>query len=224
MGRPSPMAPSLLTTRDLGRRVADRWLWRGLELSLTPGAAVAVTGPSGSGKTLLLRVLAGLDAPDEGEVRLEERSIDAWPMPSYRARVAYIPQRPVALTTTVGDDLRRAFALRVHRGRTFPHAEALGLLASVGRGEAFLRLATDSLSGGESQVLALVRALLLQPQVLLLDEPTASLDETTAREVESLVSDWLHAEDRRAVVWTSHQAEQLRRVATSRVHLDGDRP
>ncbi len=213
------MAQPLLTATGLGRFVADRWLWRDLELALAPGETLAITGGSGSGKTLLLRALAGLDPLDAGEIALDGLPLDGWSMPNYRAQVRYLPQRPVTIEGTVDDGLRFAFRLRVHRGATFSRQRALDLLARVGRDERFLDTRATSLSGGESQLVALVRTLLLPPRVLLLDEPTASLDEATARDVESLVADWLEEADDRAVIWTSHRDEQLSRVSRRRLEL-----
>lgn len=215
------MAQPLLTATGLGRFVADRWLWRDLELALAPGETLAITGGSGSGKTLLLRALAGLDPVDAGEVALAGRSLDAWSMPDYRAQVRYLAQRPATVEGSVEDGLRFPFRFRVHRGATFPRKRALDLLARVGRDERFLDTRAPSLSGGEGQLVALVRALLLPPRVLLLDEPTASLDESTARDVESLVADWLEENGDRAVIWTSHRDEQLSRVSNRRLELGG---
>ena len=215
------MAQPLLTATGLGRLVDDRWLWRDLELALAPGETLAITGGSGSGKTLLLRALAGLDPVDEGEIALDGRPLDAWPMPDYRAQVRYLPQKPVTIEGTVEDGLRFAFGLRVHRGAAFSRERALDLLARVGRDERFLAAQAASLSGGEGQLLALLRTLLLPPRVLLLDEPTASLDDATAHDVESLVADWLAARDDRAVVWTSHRDEQLSRVSRRRLEIGG---
>jgi putative ABC transport system ATP-binding protein len=215
------MAQPLLTATGLGRFVDDRWLWRDLELALAPGETLAITGGSGSGKTLLLRALAGLDRVDAGEIAFAGRSLDAWPMPDYRAQVRYLPQRPVTIEGSVEDGLRFAFGLRVHRNTRYARSQALDLLDRVGRGERFLDARAASLSGGEAQLLALVRALLLPPRVLLLDEPTASLDDDTARDVEALVAGWLAGADERAVIWTSHRDEQLSRVSRRRLELGG---
>ena len=215
------MAQPLLTATGLGRLVDDRWLWRDLDLELAPGETLAITGGSGSGKTLLLRALAGLDPLDAGEIALDGLPLDAWSMPRYRAQVRYLAQRPVTIEGTVEDGLHFPFRLRVHRGATFPRQRALDLLARVGRDERFLDTRATSLSGGEGQLVALVRTLLLPPRILLLDEPTASLDDATAHDVESLVADWLEEADDRAIIWTSHRDEQLARVSSRRLELGG---
>ena len=213
------MNPPLVSARGMGRRIGTRWLWRHLDLDLMGGEALAITGSSGSGKTLLLRSLAGLEPATEGEIAAEGRALETWSMPVYRARVTYVAQRAFTLEGTVEDALRRPFQFGVHRAKPFPGERALQALRAVGRDEGFLSVAGASLSGGEGQIVALLRALLLDPQVLLLDEPTASLDADTVRAVEVLVTAWLAADGARAMVWTSHQDAQLDRVTNRRLHL-----
>jgi putative ABC transport system ATP-binding protein len=212
--------PAFLTATNVGRSIDDRWLWRDVSFELRPGETLAVTGPSGSGKTLLLRALAGLDSVIEGEIAFEGRPQRSWRMPAYRAQVLYLAQRPTMLAANVESDLRLPFSLRLHRATPFPRERALGMLAAVGRDEAFLTQPSDTLSGGEGQIVALLRALLLEPRVLLLDEPTASLDDATARAFEGLVADWLGAGEGRGVVWTSHHDDQLDRIGGRRLRLE----
>lgn len=221
--RHGPLPPSglLLDARNLGRRVAGRWLWRGLDLALAAGERLAVSGPSGSGKTLLLRALAGLDGLDEGEIELQGRGLRSWSMPRYRTQVAYLPQRPAMLEGTVEDNLQLPFGLAAHRSTPFPERSARRALGQLGRGESFLRQRTEELSGGEAQLVAVLRVLLLEPSVLLLDEPTASLDEAATVTLEDLVAAWLNGAPERAVIWTSHQQTQLERVANRRLTLAG---
>ena len=81
----------------------------------------------------------------------------------------------------------------------------------LGRDEAFLQQSTDRLSGGESQIVAMLRALLTAPDVLLLDEPTASLDAEAVAAIEKLIANWLKEKPDRGCVWTSHDRQQLER-------------
>lgn len=204
----------LLRASGLACALADgRTLWHDLQCALHAGESLAVTGPSGVGKTLLLRTLAGLRSADAGEVWFDGRRLGDWWLPEYRARVVYLAQRPGLPDGSVGEALAAPFALRVHRHQCFAREDAVRLLMELDVPPTFLDQATDDLSGGEAQVAALVRALLIEPRVLLLDEPTAALDPQRTQRVEALLRTWLANGPQRACVWVSHDAAQIERVA-----------
>lgn len=209
---PATASASVLEASALHREVDGRVLWSGLELHLASGERLGISGPSGSGKTLLLRTLCALEPVASGTLTFCDRPLAAWAMPAYRARVMYVPQRPLLREGSVQDALRAPFAFRVHRSSVWNEALVQGWLARFGRGDAFLRQRCERLSGGETQILALLRALALAPQVLLLDEPTASMDREATTAAESVVSDWLGAHADRACIWVSHDEAQLART------------
>jgi putative ABC transport system ATP-binding protein len=214
----SPAMP-LLSANNLGRRVVGRWLWQQVEFELWPGERVAVVGPSGCGKSLLLRALAGLDSLDAGQVIFANRAMKDWYIPHYRAQVVYLPQRPALLEGTVEDNFKSVFKLKTHAPRRYHRDRVLADLAVLGRGQAFLDQPAAVLSGGETQIVALVRALQLQPPVLLLDEPTASLDPATTQKVEVLIDTWIKAHSGHACLWTSHDSHQLTRTTDRQIIL-----
>jgi putative ABC transport system ATP-binding protein len=110
--------------------------------------------------------------------------------------------------------LRYPFSLKVNRGLSFDRNRILDLLDSVGRTPSFLEKSSRDLSGGETQVVALLRALQLDPSVLLLDEPTTSLDEATTQAIENLIRQWLtEAPANRASLWVTHDSHQASRIA-----------
>jgi putative ABC transport system ATP-binding protein len=176
---------------------------------------LAVIGPSGAGKTLLLRALAILDPLDEGVIEWKGRGVSGNQVPAYRRAVTYLHQRPALFEGSVEANLRYPFSLSVNRGRSFDKDQILDLLASIGRSPSLLEQSSRDLSGGEAQIVALVRALQFDPSILLLDEPTTSLDQGTARAIEELLRRWLsETPTERAFLWVSHDSDQVRRVAS----------
>ncbi|WP_038052987.1 ATP-binding cassette domain-containing protein [Thioalkalivibrio sp. ALJ1] len=171
-----------------------------LDLALQPGELAQVTGASGSGKSLLLRALADLD-PNAGEVRLHGEPRDNMLPVQWRRRVAYVP----AETAWWGEYVDE------HLPAEFSREQALHWLDQVALPEASLRWEVERLSSGEKQRLGLVRALLNQPRVLLLDEPTANLDLENTKRIERAVRGYL-AEQDAAALWVSHDTLQRQRL------------
>lgn len=206
-------------------------LLAGVSVELHAGEHLFVTGASGAGKTLLLRAISLLDPIDEGEIRWHRERVTHRTIRRFRSRILYLPQRASLLADTVEADLRRPFELKVHAGSAFDRARVLHWLGRLGKAPRFLDQKARDLSGGEVQIVTLVRSLQLDPSVLLLDEPTAALDAGSERRVEELLSAWLDAElGERALLWVSHDRGQLERLASrevviaeGRLHEPGDR-
>ncbi len=152
-----------------------------LSLELTPGARSIVMGPNGAGKSLLLRLVAGLLRPSSGAITFAGHPADD----ARRRRVALVFQRPVLLRRSVAANLTHALKTygvpRAERARRRDELLALGQVQDLADRPARV------LSGGEQQRLALVRALGAEPDLLLLDEPTASLDPQATAAIEALV-------------------------------------
>jgi putative ABC transport system ATP-binding protein len=137
----------------------------------------------------------------------------------------YVPQRAAAFPGSVRDNLRRGFELKQHASKRYDEQETTRWLHELSRANDFLDKPQRELSGGERQIVAVVRALLLDPELLLLDEPTAALDAESTRCVERLLTDWYKsnaADQPRAIVWVSHDPGQQTSLGTRRVNmLDG---
>jgi putative ABC transport system ATP-binding protein len=186
--------------------------------ALHAGDRVAITGPSGSGKSVFLRALALLDPLDAGRMLWQGAPIARTAIPRYRRDVAYIRQRPALLDGSVEDNLRYPYSLKTYADVRFDRERAAALAQQAGRGDAFLDQRASDLSGGEAQIAALIRVLQLAPAVLLLDEPTASLDAQSSQAIEGLVDAWFAADPQaHACVWVSHDPAQAERM--SRRHL-----
>lgn len=225
---------SLLTVQDLGRYFGKpgkggtasspdsggpgRWLWRGVNFEVKAGDWWGIVAPSGTGKTLLLRNLVLLDPLQQGQIGYQGKSLSTWSLPLYRSQVIYLPQRAIAFSGTVQDNLEQVFRLQIYRERCFQREPILDWLAQLGRGPEFLDLSGSQLSGGEMQLLALLRALQVNPHLLLLDEPTASLDADTTLAVENLLKHWLQQPDR-ACLMTSHNQQQIQRLTSHQLAL-----
>jgi tungstate transport system ATP-binding protein len=211
----SPITAGLLPLRSIDVRVAraGKTLLDGVSLVMSAGGPTVIMGPNGAGKSLLLRVLHGLVAPDSGAV-VWGAGVD----PSVAGRrSAMVFQRPTLLRRSVIANIE--FVL-LHRPRAARRQTASDILARA----QLAHLAASParlLSGGEQQRLAMARALASYPEVLFLDEPTASLDPASTAAVEQMVR--TAAEGGTKVVLVTHDAGQARRLAADVVFLERGR-
>lgn len=180
---------------------------RGIDLKVGAGRT-AVLGPNGAGKSTLLRVMHGLLDPTAGQV--------AWPRPLTQGMVF---QRAVMLRTTALANVDYGLKLLGVPAEE-RHRRSLLALQRVGLSDLAERPARR-LSGGEQQRVALARAWALEPQVLFLDEPTASLDPASSREVERIILDIAAGGTR--IVMTTHNIGQAKRIANDVLYIDGGR-
>ena len=196
----------LLSAQSLSLAVEGRTLFAGLDVRLYAGEKVALTGPTGSGKSQLCRVLGRFRKADEGGLFLQGKRSRNFAPQKWRSWGMYWPQAAQLHSATVLESLRRPFAWKIYRERQWSRHSAAGLLLRLGVNEAFLDKRVADLSGGERQLTALVRALLLDPQILLADEATSALDAGAWQLVRNLLDDWVGQGDR-ALLYTSHSAE-----------------
>lgn len=173
-----------LTLHDLTKSYAGRRVIDGLNLEAPSGQITALLGPSGSGKSTILKMIAGLETPDTGDIRLDGSSLLELP-PQRRNAVLMFQKAYLFPFLSVGENI--AFGLRARRlPRAHIQTEVARMLALIGLpGMADRRPA--SLSGGEQQRVALARALVVQPRLLLLDEPLSSLDTAVRTELQAAI-------------------------------------
>ncbi|MFM8800877.1 MAG: ATP-binding cassette domain-containing protein [Tagaea sp.] len=195
---------------DARYEIGGRTLLATGELRLTPGARTAVIGHNGAGKTTLLRLAHGLIAPTSGTVR--------WAGPA-EGRHAMVFQRPAMLRRSALANV--AYGLKL-RGLDAAERERIAQdrLARVGLAN-LAQTPARVLSGGEQQRVALARAWALAPEVLFLDEPTASLDPGATRAVETIMDDM--SREGAKIVFTTHNLGQARRLSDEIVFLAGGR-
>lgn len=209
-----PVAETLLSLDSATVRFGAVTALRDVRLQLCRGDRLALVGANGSGKTTLLRVLNGLLLPSEGRRELHRlRGSGRWPV------AAMLFQRPFLLHLSVWRNLMLALWLGgVPRAER--RARGLDALARVGL-QATADRPARALSGGQQQRLALARAWALQPDILFLDEPTASLDPSAKREVEALIDDF--ARSGMTLVMSTHNLGQVKRLATRVAYLEAGR-
>ncbi len=180
------MSP-LLKASGITKRFGSRTLFDGASLELETGNGYVLTGPNGSGKTTLLRVLAGLDTAEQGSITYRGASADAaasYPEP-WRREIVYVHQAPYLFRTSLQGNVEYGLARRgvPSERRRAVAREALAWAGLAAREQ----VPPHRLSGGEKQRAALARAKVLDPVLLILDEPTASLDGEARAQVLELV-------------------------------------
>ena len=197
-----------LTVRGLTLELAGDWALRDLDLDLGPAGCTMIMGPNGAGKSLLLKLLHGLMTPTAGTIEWA-----GTPATQATKTQALVFQKPVLLRRSVAANVD--FVLKA-RGKDRSARDAL--LNHVGLAHKAKQPAR-LLSGGEAQRLALARALASDPEVLFLDEPTASLDPASCLAIEEIVKD---ARDRGVrIIFVTHDTGQARRMADDVVFLHG---
>lgn len=204
------MSAAIYRIRDIRKEYDERNVLQVVELDIYKGEIFGLVGPSGAGKSTLLRLLNFLEAPSQGSITYKGRQFDVdnqMPL-SLRRQVTTVFQRPMLLNRSVKANV--SYGLRLRGGN---HAEdgALQALEQVRLGDLADQQAR-TLSGGEAQRVALARAIVLQPEVLLLDEPTANLDPYNVALIEEIVRD-LHAKQGTTIVLVTHNVFQARRLA-----------
>ncbi len=186
---------------------------QGIDLRVPPSGITVILGPSGSGKSTLTRLANRLLDPTSGTVSLRGTDVRRLDVLELRRQVGMVFQRPTLFDGTVRDNLA---ATGVEDQE--PHRK---MLRAVGLDSGFLDQAGDTLSGGEAQRVCLARALLMQPKVLVADEPTASLDHESTLALERLARDL--ADGGVPILWVTHDLAQVERIADHRVTLEAGR-
>ena len=198
-----PLETEGLTLERDGRRLIDS-----IDLRLEPAGLTVVMGPNGAGKSLLLRLLHGLIPPSAGSISWGGAGMS----PAIRERQGMVFQRPVLLRRSVAANLDFALGLRGDRSAERRDAllDQVGLLERASQPARLL-------SGGEQQRLALIRALALDPDVLFLDEPTASLDPASVLTIEEVVQSAKRSGTK--IIFVTHDLNQAKRLGDDVVFL-----
>jgi len=205
-----------ITLEAVGVQLGAQQALTGVSLRIDAGERVALVGANGSGKSTLLRTLHGLLPHSQGQV-----------LHAPGVQQAMLFQRPHLLRLSALNNVALGLWLDRQRGLNWKAAQAMALQALQRVGlQSVAGQNGRQLSGGQQQRLALARAWARQPDVLLLDEPTASLDPHAKREVETLMAEFAAgstATQPVTLIWASHNLGQVKRLATRVIYLEGGR-
>ena len=207
---------ALLHVENLRKRFEQRELLNINNIDFAAGNSYVLTGDNGAGKTTLLKILAGLELADQGVARFSSRSVELAHYPTWlRREIVYVHQHPYLFDTSVAANI--AYGLRM-RGEP---AEQIGAQVAKamawGNLESLRDMPPGKLSGGEKQRVALARAWILQPPILLFDEPTANLDQEARRQAIELIQRTVV--NNNCVVVACHDHEIINLPHMRRLHL-----
>jgi tungstate transport system ATP-binding protein len=200
---------SIYRLQNVVKSYGDSTVLEIAELEVPLGDVLCLLGPTGAGKSTLLRLLAGLERTTCGGIRFHDADFNGNNLlPAVRRRITMVHQRPHLLTGTAQFNVE--YGLRI-RGASDRLERVTAMLKRLGI-ERLARQSAQTLSGGQVQLVALARALVIEPEVLLLDEPTANLDPARVALVEDVVRE-MRQRDTMTIVWATHNLFQARRVA-----------
>ncbi len=203
---------SLVETVDLCQRYGERDILKNINISINRGEVFALIGPTGTGKTTLLRLIDLLDLPTSGRIYFD--GVDVTELRrtrlEVRRRMAFVLQKPVVFNTSVYNNIAYGLKWRGVRESSIREKvsnilEMVDLLACKNRN-------ARTLSGGEAQRVAIARAIVSEPEVLLLDEPTANLDPISTSKIEELIVNIIHRYDT-TIIMATHDMSQGQRLA-----------
>ena len=214
---------SFVAVENLRKSFDGHVVLNGISLTVRRGETLAVLGRSGTGKSVLLRLIVGLEAPDSGSVSIQDQNIAALSLDGInliRMKMGFLFQHCALYDSlTVGQNV--AFPLEHHR-RDLSRAErgerVRHLLAEVGMEGALDKMPSD-ISGGMQKRVGLARALALEPEIMLLDEPTAGLDPISSGEIDDLILK-LQRERQMASIVVTHDLHSARTIANCLALLD----
>lgn len=196
---------SLITLKNVGYRVDQTPILTDINLTIDAREWVTIAGPSGSGKSTLVRIIASLLSKTSGELVFDGQPIESYDPIVYRRRVSYSFQQPTLFGNTVRDNL--AFPYQI-RQLSFDEERAITGLEYVGLTASDLDKAVNDLSGGQRQRVALLRNVMIYPEVLILDEVTAGLDAENKAFVWSMIQHF-NQDDGLTIIAITHDQEEI---------------
>jgi len=213
MARPIVLSAQEVSHWRNGVRLVDR-----VDCRFEAGRVYAIVGPNGAGKTTLLRFLGLLEKPDQGQIFLNGVDTTArWPdCLALRRQIGFIHQHPVLFRTSVWENVGAGLRFR-GQPRSLIDPQVQAMLSAFGLAH-LARRASDSLSGGEAQKVSLAQVMVFAPSILLLDEPTASLDPRNTLEIEELIR-VINQQHGITIVLVTHDLGQAERLSDELIFM-----
>lgn len=199
------MSQSILSLEQVGFETGQKKILEEISFTVNKGEVVTISGPSGSGKSTLLKLIGSLITPTQGEILYKGKYLKKLDSLTYRKEVSYFFQNASLFDQTVRDNLIFPYEIR---DLEVDESYIKSYLEKVKIPESYYDKPIEELSGGEKQRIALVRNLLFQPEVLLLDEVTSSLDSKNKAIIHSVIDD-LNKEDNVTVLMITHDETEL---------------
>lgn len=190
-----------------------------ISFTIQSGDSIGIMGPSGSGKSSLLRLLNLLTSPTQGQIMYKNKNIQDYDPIELRRNIGYIPQKPYLFGTTVQENVTYPYELR---GQRPDFIEIHRYLDQLRLEKNILQKKNTALSGGEQQRIALIRSLLMKPNIILLDEVTAALDEENTLLLEQFILQEQHLHHL-TLLFITHNLQQARRLGHKMLYLEAGR-
>ncbi|AKN32162.1 methionine ABC transporter ATP-binding protein [Clostridium carboxidivorans P7] len=193
----------------------NKYILKNISLSINEGDFVSIVGPSGSGKSTFLKLCSSLISPDEGDILFKNKNFKEYDAVNLRKKVSYCFQIPYLFDHTVEDNLKFPYVLR---NKTFDISRVKELFNIFNMDISFIKKEVNNLSGGEKQRIALIRNLLFEPDILLLDEVTSALDKDNTLIVENVIK--LMNKRGITILWVTHNEAQSRKYANKLITIE----
>lgn len=200
------MSQSIFTLQDINFEADQKKILQHISFTVKQGELLTITGPSGSGKSTLLKIIATLLSETSGKILFHDKDIKQYEPTEYRKLVSYCFQTPSLFGDTVQDNLSFPYEIR---HQEFDQNRAVQLLERVGLDASYLDKSIHDISGGEKQRIALIRNLLFETDVLLLDEVTSALDHENSQIIRELIFQ-LNQEENITVLWVTHNPDEFK--------------
>jgi len=209
----------ILECQNIGLIKNEQTILSNISFGVQAGDSIGVMGPSGSGKSSLFRLLNLLTSPTQGQILYKNKNLQEYIPTQLRRSIGYVLQKPYLFGTTIQENLLYPYELL---GQKPDYREISSYLDKLKLPQATLEKKNTALSGGEQQRIALIRSLLIKPEIILLDEVTAALDEENTLLLENLIA---HEQKNHnlTLLFITHKQEQAKRLAHKILYLAAGR-